>query len=221
MGREHQSRNLTHIFQPRTTKVCPKSHFYWEFCALYTVNPVWTRFAPEAGPGPINQPPSIKPWSFPRFRRRSAWPNDLSSDPAIRWARTAIRKLLRPNRWLSGMPRPGMLRSAAAIWPANGRPDKEILPRDNRCSDAVKKEQSRKRSDTSRIPLGQRRQLPKQNGLHQKGDRHREAVAEQEVPVASHRSHHIEALRFHCFEYSDFLGAVPGRATLRRCAPRS
>src|SRR6202035_426166 len=39
-----------------------------------------------------------------------------------------------------------------------------------------------------------------------------QAVAKQEVPVASHRSHDVELMRLHRLEYRHFFGAVPRRA---------
>jgi hypothetical protein len=54
--------------------------------------------------------------------------------------------------------------------------------------------------------------LPKQYGLDQKSDSHEKAVAEHEVPVASHGSPDIEAMRLHGFDYRDFFGAVFRRA---------
>src|SRR6266852_3914786 len=44
-----------------------------------------------------------------------------------------------------------------------GRADKEIFPREDRCADAIKKEQSEDWPNQNRIRLDQPRQLPKQN----------------------------------------------------------
>jgi hypothetical protein len=73
---------------------------------------------------------------------------------------------------------------------------------------AEPKEQSHNRPGPNSVRLGKRRQLPKQYGLDQKTDSPEKAVAEQEVPVASHGSHDVEAMRLHGFDYGDFFGAV-------------
>src|SRR6266851_4286195 len=51
-----------------------------------------------------------------------------------------------------------------------GRADKEISPREDRCADAIKKEQSEDWPNQNEIRLDKRRQLPKQNGLDEKTD---------------------------------------------------
>jgi|SRR6516162_4140599 hypothetical protein len=37
------------------------------------------------------------------------------------------------------------------------------------------------------------------------------SVSEEEVPIAPHRSHHIEGVGLHGLDYRDFFGAVPRR----------